>query len=58
MRISKQIDGSKKEIRSAFGYAFYDADNLNSVDKIFKAADDNMYLDKMRLRKLSEQDGH
>lgn len=58
LRISKQIDGSKKEIRSAFGYAFYDADNLNSVDKIFKAADDNMYLDKMRLKKLSEQDGH
>ena len=38
-------------ISAAFGCAFWDGQNLDTVEKIFKAADDNMYLDKEKRKK-------
>lgn len=37
-------------IKTAFGYSFRDAGELNTVEKIFKDADDKMYLDKKRFK--------
>ena len=37
-------------ISAAFGAAFRDAAELNTIGKIFKTADDNMYLDKERIK--------
>ena len=40
----------KPKISAAFGAAFRDAAELNTIGKIFKTADDNMYLDKERIK--------
>ena len=37
-------------IRAAFGYSFWSAENLDKIDKIFKDADDKMYLNKKSLK--------
>ncbi|MEG1773991.1 MAG: diguanylate cyclase, partial [Oscillospiraceae bacterium] len=37
-------------ISAAFGYAFWEAETLSTMDQIFKAADDHMYLNKAQLK--------
>ncbi|MEG1641902.1 MAG: diguanylate cyclase [Synergistaceae bacterium] len=46
----------KIKLTSAFGYAFYDNEKLNSTSKIFKAADDAMYSNKQNWKVLGTEE--
>ena len=35
---------------AAFGYAFRDAKRLNTIEDVFKEADDKMYMHKKQIR--------
>ena len=51
-RLSKEMkkkeEGMKTPMSATFGYSFYEKNSLNTVEKMFKDADDKMYLDKAR----------
>ena len=38
-------------LSAAFGYDFWDDENLNTMEKLFKSADDKMYLNKKAIKK-------
>ena len=52
--LSLQIERSEERggpaISAAFGCAFWDPETLDTVEKIFKAADDDMYRNKKRFK--------
>lgn len=45
-RMNSEHSSEKFPISAAFGCAFWDEESLCTIEKIFKAADDNMYMDK------------
>ena len=44
--MNSEHSSEKFPISAAFGCAFWDEESLCTIEKIFKAADDNMYMDK------------
>ncbi|MEG2183101.1 MAG: diguanylate cyclase [Cloacibacillus sp.] len=52
--LRRRIEVIKSEqghsISAAFGYAFWDASGLDTIEKVFKEADDRMYLHKKQIR--------
>lgn len=46
--------GRSYSISAAFGYSFWESEKCNTVDKIFKDADDKMYLNKAYIKKKVE----
>lgn len=50
-KCEQSSEGDGPAVSAAFGCAFRDADTLNTVEKIFKAADDNMYQNKRQFKR-------
>ncbi|MGL6292144.1 hypothetical protein [Eubacterium aggregans] len=40
--------GQEIPLGASFGYAFYDKDRLNTMDAVFRAADEGMYQNKRK----------